>query len=103
MNLRPLLLSQPELAGLNVTIPYKQSIIKYLDKLDYHAEKIGAVNTIKVDKIGNKKVLTGFNTDFLGFSDSLKPLIHDFNTKALILGTGGSSGSCCICIAENEY
>jgi shikimate dehydrogenase len=85
--------NNPDLAGLNVTIPYKQSIIKYLDRVDFHAERIGAVNTIKIDTIGGKRVLTGFNTDFLGFTDSLKPLIHDLNKNALILGTGGSSAA----------
>lgn len=80
-----------QLVGLNVTIPYKQSIIPYIDKLDIHAEKIGAINTIKIERCDNKTVLTGYNTDYLGFIDSIKPLITNFDTKALILGTGGSS------------
>jgi shikimate dehydrogenase len=79
------------LAGLNVTIPYKQLIIPYLDNLDEHAKRIGAVNTVKFTYSKNKTILTGFNTDFLGFTDCIKPLIPNFNINALILGTGGSS------------
>jgi len=73
--------------GFNVTIPYKESIIPYLDSLDFHAKKIGAVNTIKIEK-GNK---IGFNTDWIGFKKSLQPLLKPHHTKALILGTGGAS------------
>ncbi|MGE0088778.1 MAG: shikimate dehydrogenase [Bacteroidales bacterium] len=79
------------LKGLNVTIPYKQLIIPYLNNLDEHAENIGAVNTIKFTFTKNNTILTGYNTDFLGFTDSIKPLIPNCNIKALILGTGGSS------------
>jgi len=83
--------NNPEIKGLNVTIPYKQSIIPYLNKLDIHTKNIGAVNTIKIEKLHDKLVLTGYNTDFLGFTDSIKPIICNFNSSALILGTGGSS------------
>lgn len=76
------------LGGLNVTIPYKQEVIPYLDALDADAEKIAAVNTIKVGKQGK---LTGYNTDFIGFADSLKPFLKPHHKKALILGTGGAS------------
>lgn len=75
------------LLGLNVTIPYKESIIRYIDHLDASAEKIGAVNCIKIDKIQK----TGFNTDYQGFMDSIKPMLQKQHSKALILGTGGSS------------
>lgn len=78
----------PELIGLNVTIPYKESIIPYLDKLSPEAEAIGAVNTIKVNK---NKELIGYNTDFYGFKQSLKPLLINTHKAALILGTGGAS------------
>lgn len=78
----------PELKGLNVTIPYKELVIPYLDKLDKKAKKIGAVNTIKISKKGK---LTGYNTDYYGFKKSLKPLIKPHHKKALILGTGGAS------------
>src|SRR5690606_2561159 len=73
--------------GYNVTIPYKKEIIPYLDSLDFHAEKIGAVNTIKIEN--GKKI--GFNTDWIGFKKSIEPLLKSHHNKALILGTGGSS------------
>ncbi|WP_196886670.1 shikimate dehydrogenase family protein [Aureivirga sp. CE67] len=75
-----------KLVGCNVTIPYKQEIIPYLDALDEVSKEIGAVNTIKV-KDGK---LFGFNTDAYGFENSIKPLIKN-QKKALILGTGGAS------------
>lgn len=73
--------------GFNVTIPYKETIIPYLDSLDLHAKKIGAVNTIKLEN--GKKI--GFNTDWIGFKKSIEPLLNSHHTKALILGTGGAS------------
>lgn len=76
-----------ELKGLNVTIPYKESVIEYLDDLDDIAQKIGAVNCIKIDEIQR----VGYNTDYAGFRDSLKPLLKKHHTKALVLGTGGAS------------
>lgn len=76
------------LKGLNVTIPYKEEIIPYIDSLSKNAKKIGAVNTIVVSK---KKKLKGYNTDFYGFKKALKPLLKSHHTKALILGTGGAS------------
>lgn len=78
---------QDNIKGLNVTIPYKESVIPFLDELDTKAEKIGAVNTIKFTKKG----LKGFNTDAHGFQKSLEPLLRPHHTKALILGTGGAS------------
>lgn len=77
----------PDLCGLNVTIPYKESIIPYLDKLSKKATKIGAVNTIRF-KNGKLK---GYNTDCYGFEESLYPLLQSHHKKALILGTGGAS------------
>lgn len=77
------------ITGLNVTIPYKQSVIPYLDSLSKKAKKIGAVNTIRITKNGNLK---GYNTDWYGFYHSLKPLLNNkIHKKALILGTGGAS------------
>ncbi len=75
------------LLGLNVTIPYKQSIIPFLDELHEEAKAIGAVNTIKF--INGKKI--GYNSDCYGFEMSLKPLLKPHHTSALILGTGGAS------------
>jgi len=80
-----------ELFGLNVTIPYKQEIIPFLDEIDTNAKEIGAVNTIKFNRSNNKLCLKGYNTDYLGFLESIKPLLKPYHTKALILGTGGSS------------
>ncbi|PKB17913.1 shikimate dehydrogenase [Flavobacterium sp. 5] len=77
-----------DLNGLNVTIPYKQDILPFLDKLSKNASEIGAVNTIKFTKKGKLK---GYNTDYYGFLKSLKPLLETHHKKALILGTGGSS------------
>lgn len=73
--------------GFNVTIPYKETIIPYLDALDIHAEKIGAVNTIQI----KNNIKTGFNTDWIGFKNSIVPLLKPYHKKALILGTGGAS------------
>ncbi len=77
-----------DLKGLNVTIPYKEAIIPYLDKLQKKAKKIGAVNTIKITKKGK---LIGYNTDCYGFKKSLKPHLKPIHKRALILGTGGAS------------
>ncbi|ALU26754.1 shikimate dehydrogenase [Myroides odoratimimus] len=74
--------------GLNVTIPYKQSIIPYLDSLSKKAIAIGAVNTIQINKKGQLK---GYNTDWYGFYHSLKPMLKFHHKRALILGTGGAS------------
>lgn len=76
------------ISGLNVTIPYKEEIIPYLDYLDPHAEKIKAVNTIKFEKDGS---MCGYNTDYWGFLESIKPHLEPQHSTALILGTGGAS------------
>ncbi|MDD4755817.1 MAG: shikimate dehydrogenase [Prolixibacteraceae bacterium] len=83
--------AETDLAGLNVTIPYKEQVIPFLDELDRAAEKVGAVNTIKITRKAQKIHLKGFNTDTWGFEISLKPLLREYHTKALILGTGGAS------------
>jgi len=86
----PLILNEniEVIKGLNVTIPYKQEIFKYLDEVDKDAEQIGAVNTIKI--LDNLR-LKGFNTDVYGFENSLKPILKEYMKHALILGTGGAS------------
>ena len=82
----------PELNGLNVTIPYKQQVIPYLDDLDDDARLIGAVNVIKFSKgLFGKVKLKGYNSDIIGFKQSIEPLLKDHHRKALILGTGGAS------------
>lgn len=78
----------PELWGLNITIPYKQTIIPYLTKLNSHAKNIGAVNVIKKRSDGTLK---GYNTDYYGFMKSLLPLLEPHHKKALVLGSGGAS------------
>ena len=82
-----LLLTHPSLCGLAVTIPYKESVLPFLHHIDVEAQKIGAVNCIKIEA----GILTGFNTDVLGFEKSFTPLLQPKHTKALILGTGGAS------------
>ena len=88
-----LIQNSPTLCGLSVTIPLKESVMKYLDEVDQEAREIGAVNCIKVKRkleIKNWK-LYGFNTDAAGFEKSLVPLLQSNHTKALILGTGGAA------------
>ena len=77
-----------DLRGLNVTIPYKESIMPFLDELDPEASEIGAVNTVTIKTSGKTK---GFNTDYFGFLQALKPHLDGHQEKALILGTGGAS------------
>jgi len=86
-----LLSSHPDLAGLNVTIPHKETIIPYLDELDPLSREIGAVNTIRISRHSGSLHLEGFNTDVFGFYHSLAPLVTGRVNYALILGTGGAS------------
>ena len=79
--------------GFNVTIPYKEKIIPYLDELDAAAAIIGSVNVIKVVNNSGSIKLKGYNSDFIGFHDSIKPLLQPFDKSALILGSGGVSKS----------
>ena len=81
------LLNTKSISGLNVTIPYKESVIPYLDTLSKEAKTIGAVNTI-VFKSGK---LIGHNTDHIGFKNSIKPFLENTMDRALILGSGGAS------------
>jgi len=81
----------PDLIGFNVTVPYKEKIIPFLDHISKDAIAVGAVNTVKVDRTGNKISLTGYNTDVNGFRTSLLGLLNPGTKNALILGTGGSS------------
>lgn len=83
--------SNPELKGLNVTIPYKQKVMEYLDQISPEARAIGAVNVIKVMHQGNETILKGYNSDVIGFTQSIEPMLEDYHKKALILGTGGAS------------
>jgi shikimate dehydrogenase len=83
--------SHPNLEGLNVTIPYKEQVIAYLNFTDQAAARIKAVNTIRINRTGHHVSLHGYNTDIIGFEQSIKPLLQDFHHKALVLGTGGAS------------
>lgn len=83
----------PLLNGLNVTIPYKEAVIPYMDKMNDVASGVGAVNVIKFERDGKGELvsLTGYNTDVIGFSNSIKPLLDEERKKALVLGSGGAS------------
>lgn len=84
----------PELKGLNCTIPHKQAIMPMLDELSDEAKEIGAVNVIKVSRKEGKNGafhLKGYNSDIIGFMNSIRPLLKPHHQKALILGTGGAS------------
>lgn len=96
-----LLKDNPEIAGLNVTIPYKESVIPFLNELDPVAKAVGAVNCIKIEQ-GNKKEikLIGYNTDVFGFRQSIKPFLEKRHERALILGTGGASKSAAYVLKE---
>ena len=83
--------SNPSLRGFNVTIPYKQKVIPYLDSMSMEARAIGAVNVVKVVHRGRNTLLKGYNSDVIGFTRSIEPLLSSHHQKALILGTGGSA------------
>ena len=82
-----------QLAGLNVTIPYKQQVMHLLTDIDAEASEVGAVNVIKIelDKDGKPMRTTGYNTDITGFWQAISPLLKPCHTKALVLGTGGAA------------
>ncbi|MCF0205584.1 MAG: shikimate dehydrogenase, partial [Muribaculaceae bacterium] len=79
------------LCGLNVTIPYKEAVIPFLNEIDDDAKAIGAVNVIKITRKGGDVTLKGYNSDAIGFADSIRSEINDKRTSALILGTGGAA------------
>ncbi|MDR3128774.1 MAG: shikimate dehydrogenase [Tannerellaceae bacterium] len=81
----------PNLCGLNVTLPYKTKVISFLDEMDGDAQAIGAVNVIKFIRKGGKLRLKGYNSDIIGFKRSITPLLKPHHKHALILGTGGAS------------
>lgn len=81
----------PYITGLSVTIPYKEKIIDYLDELDDSAQMVKAVNSVKIIWKDKKPFLKGYNTDLIGFKNSIKPLVQNHHKKALVLGTGGAA------------
>lgn len=85
------LTANPDLRGFNVTIPYKEKIISYLDELSEEADHIGAVNVVKISQRKGKTFLKGYNSDVIGFMRSIEPLLDSNRRRALVLGTGGAS------------
>jgi len=84
--------SNENLKGLNVTLPYKQLVMQYLDDIEPQAKEIGAVNVIKIIRSADNISLIGYNSDITGFQNSISPLIDNkIHKKALVLGTGGAS------------
>ena len=81
----------PTLVGFSVTIPFKETIIPFLDQISEEASEIGAVNAVVVRRDGEKCFLTGFNTDVAGFTESLRPKLSENIRSALVLGTGGAA------------
>jgi shikimate dehydrogenase len=101
INQLPALLNDtPEIAGLNVTIPYKESVIPFLNELDPIAKAVGSVNCIKVRNVNGQFKLIGYNTDVFGFRQSIKPFLEKRHERAIILGTGGSSKSVAYVLKE---
>ena len=110
--LSQVLSSNPELKGLNVTIPYKEKVMAYLDYISPVARAIGAVNVVRVVHEGRNVKLLGYNSDVIGFTESIEPMLEDYHRKALVLGTGGASkavsyalkelGLECICVSRYE-
>lgn len=93
--LRMLVRKETDLSGLNVTIPYKSQVISYLDEVSDDASEIGAVNVLKIKRIGASIKISGFNSDITGIKDSLFSLLRPGIKKSLVLGTGGSSKAVC--------
>ena len=92
--------SSPLLRGLNVTIPYKEKVIPFLDVVSKEAREIGAVNAIRIEHRGNHVRLHGHNTDVTAFADSIEPLLKPHHKKALVLGTGGASKAICYALTK---
>jgi len=89
--LKTIIKNDSNLKGLNVTIPYKEQVIPFLDHINKDARQIGAVNVIKIDRKKKKTKLSGFNSDITGFKQSIEPLLKPYHQRALILGNGGSA------------
>jgi len=86
-----LIRENPDLCGINVTIPHKTNILKYVNVMDPAVIEIGAANVLKIKRIEGKSQIYGYNSDVTGICDSVKPFISGKCKNALILGTGGSS------------
>lgn len=91
----------PELSGINVTIPHKISVMNYVDRLAPEAEAVQAVNCIRIERpSGSKPVLIGYNTDIYGFLESIRPLLQPWHRHALILGNGGAAKAVIYALSE---
>ncbi len=88
---KPLVHDNKDIKGLNVTSPYKETIIKYLNEIDKDSKFIGAVNTISIERSANGPYLKGYNTDAYGFEKSIKPYLQPHHKNALIIGSGGAA------------
>ncbi len=89
--LKEFIRQHPQLVGFNVTIPYKQQIIPYLDELSEEAAAVNAVNTVVIERVGGQILTKGHNTDIIGFRESLREV--DIPKQALVLGTGGAAAA----------
>lgn len=87
----PDLIQRVKPSGLNVTIPFKEDVIQFVDQLSEEAQEIGAVNVLQIKNINNSIKIIGHNTDAFGFHQSIKPFFEGYHERALILGTGGAS------------
>ena len=96
-----LISNNSDLYGLNITIPYKSAVIKYLDFIDEQAQAIGAVNVLKFKRDGGKVIIKGFNSDIDGFRNSIFPYLGKRITHALVLGTGGGAKAVCYVLAKS--
>lgn len=101
VDLLPMLVKdQPDLCGLNVTIPYKVEVLRFLDSIDPVAGAIGAVNVIKITRDDGNIALRGYNTDAPAFKATIEDIKNTKITKALVLGTGGASASVCYVLKQ---
>jgi shikimate dehydrogenase len=98
--LSSLITNETDLCGLNVTIPYKTEVIKFLNSISPEASEIGAVNVIRITRKGGIPGLSGYNSDVTGFTDSLLPYLKKRSGNALVLGTGGSSKAVCFALEK---
>ena len=86
-----ILASNPNLEGLNVTSPYKEKIMEYLDEASPEVRKIGSCNVLKIAQGKGTMNIKGYNSDYIAFRQSIEPLLNKYHTGALILGTGGAA------------
>jgi shikimate dehydrogenase len=98
-----LIRENPELCGLNVTIPYKTEILRYIDVSEPAISEIGAANVLKIRRTEGKIQIYGYNSDVVGIRDSIKPFFTEKTGNALVLGTGGSSRAVCYTLKEMGF